>query len=84
MVKFCIPSVIFSLLSLFVDVLLLQLSFQLSPKVRSVNFPKLMGGGVLHTKLWIIDQQHFYVGSANMDWRSLSEVSKAKSWRCSF
>jgi hypothetical protein len=24
------------------------------------------------------------VGSANMDWRSLSEVSKAKSWRCSF
>jgi phospholipase D3/4 len=47
-------------------------------QVRSVNFPKLMGGGVLHTKLWIIDQQHFYVGSANMDWRSLTEVSKVK------
>jgi len=41
-----------------------------------------MGGGVLHTKLWIIDHQHFYVGSANMDWRSLTEVSKDKVWRC--
>ncbi|XP_069687387.1 5'-3' exonuclease PLD3-like isoform X2 [Periplaneta americana] len=45
-------------------------------EVRSVNFPKLMGGGVLHTKLWIIDQEHFYVGSANMDWRSLTEVKE--------
>jgi Phosphatidylserine/phosphatidylglycerophosphate/cardiolipin synthases and related enzymes len=51
-------------------------------QVRSVNFTKLMGGGILHTKLWIIDQQHFYVGSANMDWRSLTEVSKDKIWRC--
>jgi phospholipase D3/4 len=47
-------------------------------KVRSVNFPKLMGGGVLHTKLWIVDEQHFYVGSANMDWRSLTEVRKCR------
>lgn len=45
-------------------------------EVRSVNFPKLMGGGVLHTKLWIIDGEHFYVGSANMDWRSLTEVKE--------
>lgn len=45
-------------------------------EVRSVNFPKLMGGGVLHTKLWIIDQEHFYVGSANMDWRALTEVKE--------
>ena len=51
-------------------------------QVRSLNFTKLMGGGVLHTKLWIIDHQHFYVGSANMDWRSLTEVSKDKVWRC--
>jgi phospholipase D3/4 len=45
-------------------------------KVRSVNFNKLIGGGVLHTKLWIVDNQHFYVGSANMDWRSLSQVKE--------
>lgn len=43
-------------------------------EVRSVNFPKLLGGGVLHTKLWVVDGQHMYVGSANMDWRSLTQV----------
>ena len=45
-------------------------------KVRSVNFSKLLGGGVLHTKLWISDGKHFYIGSANMDWRSLSQVKE--------
>ncbi|KAJ9585958.1 hypothetical protein L9F63_020390, partial [Diploptera punctata] len=45
-------------------------------EVRNVNFPRLLGDGVLHTKLWIIDQQHFYVGSANMDWRSLTQVKE--------
>lgn len=45
-------------------------------KVRSVNFLKLLGGGVLHTKLWISDGKHFYLGSANMDWRSLSQVKE--------
>lgn len=43
-------------------------------EVRSVDFDKLIGGGVLHTKLWIIDDQHMYVGSANMDWKSLTQV----------
>lgn len=43
-------------------------------QVRSVNFPRLLGGGVLHTKLWIVDGQHLYLGSANMDWRSLTQV----------
>lgn len=47
-----------------------------------MNFPKLMGGGVLHTKLWIVDEQHFYVGSANMDWRSLTEVRKCRYHNC--
>ncbi|XP_052900595.1 5'-3' exonuclease PLD3-like [Anopheles moucheti] len=44
--------------------------------VRSVDFPRLIGGGVLHTKVWIIDRQHFYLGSANMDWRSLTQVKE--------
>lgn len=44
--------------------------------VRSVNFPRLLGGGVLHTKLWIVDGAHMYIGSANMDWRSLTQVSE--------
>lgn len=45
-------------------------------EVRSVNFPKLIGAGVLHTKVWIVDGQHVYLGSANMDWRSLTQVKE--------
>ncbi|OXU24626.1 hypothetical protein TSAR_006066 [Trichomalopsis sarcophagae] len=45
-------------------------------QVRSLNFAALLGGGVLHTKLWLIDRQHVYVGSANMDWRSLTQVKE--------
>lgn len=45
-------------------------------KVRSLNFAKLLGSGVLHTKLWVIDQKHVYLGSANMDWRSLTQVKE--------
>lgn len=32
--------------------------------------------GVLHTKFWVVDQTHFYIGSANMDWRSLTQVCR--------
>ncbi|KYM89583.1 Phospholipase D3 [Atta colombica] len=44
--------------------------------VKNLNFAGLLGGGVLHTKLWLIDRTHVYVGSANMDWRSLSQVKE--------
>lgn len=44
-------------------------------QVRSLNFAQLLGAGVLHTKLWIVDRTHFYLGSANMDWRALTQVS---------
>ncbi|CAH2261660.1 5'-3' exonuclease PLD3-like isoform X2 [Pararge aegeria] len=45
-------------------------------QVRSLNFSKLLGGGVLHTKFWVVDRSHFYIGSANMDWRSLTQVKE--------
>lgn len=51
-----------------------MLAKQKAAEVRSVNFEKLLGGGVLHTKLWIVDDQHMYVGSANNDWRALTQV----------
>ena len=35
-----------------------------------------MGAGILHTKMWLVDTQHFYVGSANFDWRSLTQVKE--------
>lgn len=47
-------------------------------EVREVDL-KAMTGGIVHTKLWVVDQKHFYVGSANMDWRSLSEVKTERN-----
>ncbi|CAI5746564.1 unnamed protein product [Peronospora destructor] len=42
--------------------------------VRCWNGPEWYGSGILHQKLWIFDTQHVYIGSANMDWKSLSQV----------
>ncbi|XP_023258487.1 phospholipase D4 [Seriola lalandi dorsalis] len=43
--------------------------------VREVNFGRLMKG-VLHTKFWIVDRKHVFIGSANMDWRALTQVKE--------
>ncbi|NXK46926.1 PLD3 Phospholipase, partial [Chauna torquata] len=43
--------------------------------VRAVDMPRLTRG-VLHTKFWIVDGTHLYIGSANMDWRSLTQVKE--------
>jgi len=45
-------------------------------EVRSLDFSKLVGAGILHTKLWVVDQRHFFVGSANLDWRALTQVKE--------
>ena len=45
-------------------------------EVRTLNFKQWFGSGIIHTKMWLIDRQHFYVGSANLDWRSLTQVDK--------
>ncbi|XP_053486949.1 5'-3' exonuclease PLD3 [Ictalurus furcatus] len=44
-------------------------------EVREVDL-KNITGGVVHTKLWVVDKKHVYVGSANMDWRSLTQVKE--------
>ncbi|KAK5612040.1 hypothetical protein CRENBAI_002051 [Crenichthys baileyi] len=44
-------------------------------QVREVDLSAVTGG-IVHTKLWVVDQKHFYLGSANMDWRSLSQVKE--------
>ncbi|MEE6491207.1 hypothetical protein FKM82_016129 [Ascaphus truei] len=53
-------------------------------EVRVVDMPKLTGG-VLHTKFWVVDKKHMYIGSANMDWRSLTQVKElgAAVYNCS-
>lgn len=43
--------------------------------VRKVNFGRLTNG-VLHTKFWIVDRRHVFIGSANMDWRALTQVNE--------
>uniref|UniRef100_A0A0N5AJG4 Phospholipase D3 n=1 Tax=Syphacia muris TaxID=451379 RepID=A0A0N5AJG4_9BILA len=52
------------------------LSEQGLASVRSLDFPKLTGSGILHTKAWTVDGKHLYVGSANLDWRSLTQVKE--------
>ncbi|CAC5393394.1 PLD3_4 [Mytilus coruscus] len=42
-------------------------------EVRTLDFDKLLGAGIIHTKMWLIDRKHFYVGSANLDWRSYTQ-----------
>nr|XP_020451044.1 uncharacterized protein LOC109957487 isoform X2 [Monopterus albus] len=44
-------------------------------EVREIDL-NAVTGGIVHTKLWVVDQKHFYLGSANMDWRSLSQVKE--------
>ncbi|KAJ8338441.1 hypothetical protein SKAU_G00374070 [Synaphobranchus kaupii] len=44
-------------------------------EIRTVNL-QAVTGGIIHTKLWVVDNKHVYVGSANMDWRSLSQVKE--------
>jgi phospholipase D3/4 len=34
------------------------------------------GSGIMHQKIWIFDAHHLYVGSANMDWKSISQVKE--------
>lgn len=44
-------------------------------EVRGIDLQSVTGG-ILHTKLWVVDKKHMYVGSANMDWRSLTQVKE--------
>ncbi len=33
-------------------------------------------GGIMHQKVWVFDGRSLYIGSANMDWRSLAQVKE--------
>ncbi|XP_036600510.1 5'-3' exonuclease PLD3 [Trichosurus vulpecula] len=53
----------------------LQSLLKSGAQVRMVDMQRLTHG-VLHTKFWVVDQTHIYIGSANMDWRSLTQVKE--------
>lgn len=67
--------------------LVLRLSPLLRPHpdadVHFVNMTALTRGG-LHSSFWIVDRKHIYIGSADMDWRSLFKVTKHIKWRDGF
>lgn len=54
-------------------------------EIRRINFTRLVGAGILHTKFILVDNQSFYLGSTNMDWRSLTHVKELgiTSYDCS-
>ncbi|CAH8477766.1 unnamed protein product [Heterobilharzia americana] len=54
----------------------LQLLSKSGAQVKWLDVKRLVGQGILHTKLWSVDSVHGYVGSANMDWRSITEVKE--------
>jgi phospholipase D3/4 len=45
-------------------------------QIRSVDLQPWFGGGIMHHKSWIVDGRSLYLGSANMDWRSLTQVKE--------
>jgi phospholipase D3/4 len=55
----------------------LQADFPDRISIHSVDLGKWYGGGgIMHQKVWIFDQRHLYLGSANMDWKSITQVKE--------
>jgi phospholipase D3/4 len=40
---------------------------------RRLNMARIARSGVMHSKFLLVDDAHFYLGSANFDWRSLNQ-----------
>eukprot|EP01062_Namystynia_karyoxenos_P061337 TRINITY_DN5350_c0_g1_i1.p1 TRINITY_DN5350_c0_g1~~TRINITY_DN5350_c0_g1_i1.p1 ORF type:complete len:483 (+),score=122.31 TRINITY_DN5350_c0_g1_i1:103-1551(+) len=46
------------------------------PEMAYWNATQWFGGGIMHMKIWVGDRSHAYLGSANMDWKSLRQVKE--------
>lgn len=48
------------------------------PNVKNVTLllGNWWGSGIVHAKVWISDRQNMYIGSANNDWKSLTQVKE--------
>lgn len=45
--------------------------------IHPIDMGKWYGGsGIMHQKIWIFDALHLYLGSANMDWKSIAQVKE--------
>ena len=45
-------------------------------ELREIDYPAITGGGVQHSKYFIVDGKTAYFGSQNFDWRSLEQISE--------
>jgi phospholipase D3/4 len=55
----------------------LQDEFPDQISIHTMEITKWYGGsGILHQKIWIFDERPLSIGSANMDWKSISQVKK--------
>lgn len=45
-------------------------------EIRTIQMPDWYGSGIMHQKIWVFDNHSFYLGSANMDWKSLTQVKE--------
>lgn len=45
-------------------------------QIRQIDMEDWYGAGIMHQKIWIFDQKSIYIGSANMDWKSISQVKE--------
>ena len=44
--------------------------------IHQVNMAAWYGGGIMHQKIWVFDRRNLYLGSANMDWKSIMQVKE--------
>jgi len=44
--------------------------------VHIIDMPSWYGEGFMHQKLWVFDDESVYIGSANMDWKSFTQVKE--------
>ncbi|CAM9881324.1 5'-3' exonuclease PLD3-like isoform X1 [Lampetra fluviatilis] len=44
-------------------------------QTRVVDMYRLTGG-VMHSKIWVVDRKHIFIGSPNMDWRAITQVKE--------
>jgi phospholipase D3/4 len=54
----------------------LQQEFPDRISIHNVDMSKWYGSGIMHQKIWIFDYIHLYLGSVNMDWKSLTQVKE--------
>jgi phospholipase D3/4 len=55
----------------------LQAEFPDRISIYSIDMGKWYGGsGIMHQKIWIFDGRDIYLGSANMDWKSITQVKE--------